>query len=173
MTTLFTHALTLSTMGIKHYEEKIPTQLESNPRSSHQEADVGPLHYRVAVAIYSQYVASFDSIVQEPRGCRFRWQRTHKLIQKSRIRLNHFHETSWGAVRSAEGTYTSPDRAVGNSREAANTRTPKCRRSDSIVTHNHRFEWISKLSSKIFRSAEACLLLNQRLETHKGCHLIS
>ena len=38
-------------MGIKYYEEKIPTQLESNPRSSHQEADVGPLHYRVAVGL--------------------------------------------------------------------------------------------------------------------------
>ena len=50
MTTLFTHALTLSTMGIKHYEEKIPTQLESNPRFSHLEADVGPLHHRVAAA---------------------------------------------------------------------------------------------------------------------------
>ena len=48
---MFTHALTLSTMGIKHYEEKIPTQLESNPRFSHQEADVGPLHYRVAVVV--------------------------------------------------------------------------------------------------------------------------
>ena len=38
-------------MGIKHYEEKIPTQLESNPRFSHLEADVGPLRHRVAVAL--------------------------------------------------------------------------------------------------------------------------
>ena len=39
--------------GIKHYEEKIPTQLESNPRISHVEADVGPLHHRVAAACRS------------------------------------------------------------------------------------------------------------------------
>ena len=50
LTTLFTHARTLPTMGIKHYEEKIPTQLGSNPRFSHLEADVGPLHHRVAAA---------------------------------------------------------------------------------------------------------------------------
>ena len=50
LTTLFTHALTLSTMGIKHYEEKTLTQLESNPRFSHLEADVGPLHHRAAAA---------------------------------------------------------------------------------------------------------------------------
>ena len=53
LTTLFTHALTLSTMGIKHYEEKIPTQLESNTCFSHLEADFGTLHQRVAAATYS------------------------------------------------------------------------------------------------------------------------
>ena len=135
-----------------NYKTELPVRRLTNSREIATDRTLGRERHLGNL----QYVASFDSIVQEPRGCRFRWQRTHKLIQKSRIRLNHFHETSWGAVRSAEGTYTSPDRAVGNSREAANTRTPKCRRSDSIVTHNRRFEWISKLSSKYFRSAEAC-----------------
>ena len=151
-----------------NYKTELPVRRLTNSREIATDRTLGRERHLGNL----QYVASFDSIVQEPRGCRFRWQRTHKLIQKPRIRLNHFHETSWGAVRSAEGTYTSPDRAVGNSREAANTITPKCRRPDSIVTHNRRFEWISKLSSKNFRSAEACLLLNQRLENHKGFHLI-
>ena len=38
-------------MGIKHYEEKIPTQLEWNPRLSRLEVDVGPLHHRAAASI--------------------------------------------------------------------------------------------------------------------------
>ena len=49
-------------MGIKYYEEKIPTQLESNPRSSHQEADVGPLHYRVAASTPETSRFSFLSL---------------------------------------------------------------------------------------------------------------
>ena len=57
---MFTHALTLSTVEIKHYEEKIPTQLESNPRFSHLEADVGPLHHRVAAAMHWMGVMSLS-----------------------------------------------------------------------------------------------------------------
>ena len=46
--------------GNHHYEEKIPTQLESNPRFSHLEADVGPLHHRVAAALQCYISGMFD-----------------------------------------------------------------------------------------------------------------
>ena len=41
-------------MGIKHYEEKFPTQLESNPRLTHLEADGGPQHHRAAASLQYQ-----------------------------------------------------------------------------------------------------------------------
>ena len=50
--------------GNKHYEEKIPVQLESNPRFSHLEADVGPLHHRVAAAQYKQYMLQRSLLAQ-------------------------------------------------------------------------------------------------------------